>query len=158
MRNNPHILFVDDDRTYTTLTKEYLEAKDFQVSLIHNAIDGLEVFKNRVIDICILDVKMPMKDGFSLAEDIRKIDDDVPIIFLTSETERESRIKGLTIGADDYITKPFSVEELYLRVKAILKRVGHRSVVKKSQTFQIGDFRFNPLSREISLRGEVLKL
>ena len=153
----PHILLVDDEQQFSAMTKEYLEAKGFQVNLQHSADDGLATFKAYRFQICILDVRMPIKDGFSLAEDIRELDDQVPIIFLTGQTQKEDRIKGLTIGADDYITKPFSMEELYLRIKAILKRVSvqERRVIEE---YKIGQYQFNAVSRELKRADEVTKL
>ncbi|MEM7105674.1 MAG: response regulator transcription factor [Bacteroidota bacterium] len=158
MDKKPSILFVDDERAFSGMTKEYLEAKGFEVVLLHNAYDGLAAFKEGGIDICILDVKMPMKDGFSLAEDIRKLDDRMPIIFLTGQTKKEDRIKGLEIGADDYVTKPFSMEELNLRVKAILKRVGFQQSANVQKQYNIGSFNFDPVARELSGNSGKTKL
>ena len=112
-----HILFVDDEEDFSAMTAEYLEEKGFDVMLVHNAVDGLSTFQSTSFDCCIFDVRMPFKDGFSLAADVRSQDERIPIIFLTSQKQKEDRIKGLMIGADDYITKPFSMEELYLRIK-----------------------------------------
>ncbi|MEO1434331.1 MAG: response regulator transcription factor [Bacteroidota bacterium] len=144
-----HLLLVDDDLTLSDMTREYLEAKGYQVSLHHSADDGLESFKSNRFDLCILDVKMPIRDGFSLAEDIRQLDSFIPLIFLTGQNKKEHRIKGLTIGADDYVTKPFSMEELHLRIQAILKRVQQQQVRKKTANFQIGQFQFDANSREL---------
>jgi len=157
MSSIPHILFVDDEQQFSAMTKEYLETKGFEVTLIHNADDGLKAFKSSQYDCCIFDVKMPIKDGFSLAEDVRALDETVPIIFLTGQTQKENRIKGLTIGADDYITKPFSMEELFLRIKAILKRVKIQD--KKTQDrFQIGRYTFDAIARELKLDDKTIKL
>ncbi len=150
---------VDDERQFSGLTQEYLEAKGFDVTLKHNGDDGLSAFKEETFDICILDIKMPIKDGFELATEIREFDELMPIIFLTGQTEKEDRIKGLTIGADDYITKPFSVEELYLRIKNILKR-SELNTHKKSQAinFEIGNFLFNFKTRELTQNNNSIKL
>ena len=119
MTSKAHILFVDDEQQFSAMTREYLEAKGFDVTLKHNAEEGMSSFKTNNYDLCIFDVKMPVKDGFSLAEEVRALDENIPIVFLTGQTQKEDRIKGLTIGADDYITKPFSMEELFLRIKGI---------------------------------------
>ena len=148
MNHEPHILIVDDDRNLAAITKEYLEAKGFQISLVHNADDGLESLKKNNYDICILDVKMPMKDGFSLAEDIRNLKIEVPIIFLTGQKEKEDRIKGLLLGANDYVTKPFSMQELYLRLKNILRWSGQHEEAKLS-SFTIGSGTYDPARRTL---------
>ena len=110
----------------------------------------LPAFKTSRFDCCIFDVKMPIKDGFSLAEDVRELDENIPVIFLTGQTQKEDRIKGLTIGADDYITKPFSMEELFLRIKAILKRT-QIQIKKQSDHFKIGNYTFDSIARELKL-------
>ncbi len=146
------ILFVDDEKQFSAMVAEYLQEKGFEVMLKHDATEGLAAFRARRADCCILDVKMPFKDGFSLAADIRDLDEQVPIIFLTGQTTREDRIKGLTIGADDYVTKPFSMEELYLRIKAVLRRVGYQEETGE-QAFVLGQYTFDPISRELVFDG-----
>lgn len=157
MTTTPHILFVDDEQHFSAMTKEYLEAKGFVVTLKHSAEDGLSSFKSNRYDLCIFDVKMPIKDGFALAEEVRVLDENIPIIFLTGQTQKEDRIKGLTIGADDYITKPFSMEELNLRIKAILKRVLVKERQQQEQ-FAIGYYSFNAVSRELKIDDKITKL
>jgi len=158
MKNlNQHLLFVDDEKQFSAMIKEYLEAKGFKVTLRHSADDGLSSFRSNDYHLCIFDVKMPFKDGFSLAEEIRSLDEDMPIVFLTGQTQKENRIKGLKMGADDYITKPFSMEELYLRVKAILKRVEKPKKITP-ESFEIGRYSFNPVTRELSIASENTKL
>ncbi len=152
----PRILFVDDDFLLGSMTKEYLEAKDFEVRLIHNAEEGLVVFKQNDFDLCLLDVKMPIRDGFSLATEIRALDKHIPIIFLTGKTETTDRIKGLTIGADDYVTKPFSMEELALRINAVLKRTLAQD--EQQTEITIGSYTFNAVSRELERAEEMIKL
>ncbi len=158
MTNQPHILFVDDERQFSGMTKEYLEAKGFKVTLKHSADDGLASFKSKAFNLCIFDVKMPIKDGFSLAEEVTKLDENIPIVFLTGQTQREDRIKGLTLGADDYITKPFSMEELYLRVKAILKRVTIQEKKSPSHFHNLGKFTFDSIARELKSGDQITKL
>lgn len=153
------ILLVDDDRSLSPMVKEYLEAKDFTCHLHHNAYDALEDLKRFSFNLCILDIRMPLKNGFQLAEEIKTLQPDTPFLFLTGNTEKDDRIKGLEAGADDYITKPFSMQELYLRVKAILKRTemytNHR---KTAAQFDIGKFKFNADSREIVDTLDPIKL
>ena len=118
------ILMVDDDRQLSPITKEYLEAKGMIIHLVHSGDEGLSAFIRNEYDFCILDIRMPLKDGYTLAAEIRELNSEVPIIFLTGLDEKKDKIKGLTIGVDDYITKPFSMEELSLRINNILKRSG----------------------------------
>lgn len=116
------ILLVEDDESLGFLLKDNLEMAGYEVHLLANGEAGSHAFSNQSFDLCILDVMLPKKDGFQLAADIRKVDVDVPIIFLTAKSLKEDRIKGFKIGGDDYITKPFSIEEFLLRIEAILKR------------------------------------
>lgn len=153
------VLLVDDERQISALTQEYLQAKGMTVVLKHSGDEGLKAFKNEVFDICVLDVKMPMKDGFTLAAEIREWNELVPIIFLTGQTEKEHRIKGLVMGADDYITKPFSMEELALRIQAVLRRVNLQSRNKTANSlYTIGKYSFDAISRELYLEKQVFKL
>lgn len=156
----PTILLVDDDRTFVPLVGEYLEAKGLRVTLRHSGDEGLAAFRKSQSDLCVLDVKMPLKDGFRLAEEIRALAPDVPLIFLTGETAKEQRIRGLTLGADDYVTKPFSMEELYLRIMAIWRRTNQQTQRKAREqaTFQIGHYHFNPATRELVLAAQTAKL
>jgi len=145
------ILLVDDDRSLSPMVKEYLEAKDFECHLYHNAFDALDTFKKSEFSLCILDIRMPMKNGFQLAEEITQLRPNTPFLFLTGQTEKEDRIKGLEAGADDYITKPFSMQELFLRIKAILKRTENYQKIKKGITqYDIGKLKFNADTREIA--------
>ena len=120
---NYKILLVEDDQNFGDVLRSYLEMHDYTVSLATDGVIGLETFKKGQYDLCILDVNMPRKDGFSLAKDIRERDQEVPIIFLTAKTLKEDVLQGFKIGADDYITKPFVSEELLLRIQAVLKRI-----------------------------------
>lgn len=153
------ILYVDDERHVSTMVAEYLEAKNYAITLIHNGLDGLEVFKNNTFDLCLLDVKMPFKDGYSLAKDIRAFDEHIPFIFLTAQSQKEDKIKGLMLGADDYITKPFSMEELFLRIQNILKRSNLQNTVKqKSSIYDVGHFVFDANSRTLKHESQEVKL
>jgi len=153
-----HLLLVDDDLTLSPLTKEYLEAKGFAVTMRHSGDEGLSAFKSGIFDGCILDVRMPFKDGFSLAEDIRQLNPNIPILFLTGAVQKEERIRGLALGADDYITKPFSMEELYLRVRNTLKRSNAQQKQSEKSIHEIGLYRFDVASRELHGGPEMVKL
>ena len=137
-----HILLVEDDPNLGQILKEYLEIKSYDVSLAANGKIGLELFHKNEFEFCILDIMMPVMDGFELAENIRKIDKNIPILFLSAKSLKEDRIKGLEIGADDYLTKPFSMEELLLRIKAILKRT-KKEPFGEEKVFNIGLFTFD---------------
>ncbi len=118
------LLLVEDDIDLQKVLAQYLELSGFMVYTANHGKHGLEVFQNHHIDLCILDVMMPVMDGFILAGEIRALDPVMPIVFLTAKNQKEDRLKGLKIGADDYITKPFEAEELVLRLNNILKRAG----------------------------------
>jgi len=135
------ILYAEDDETLAFLTKDNLEQNNYNVTHCSNGKLSLEAFKEEVFDICILDIMMPKMDGFELAAEIRKIDIDVPIIFLSAKTLKEDRIKGLRLGADDYLVKPFSIEELLLKIEIFLKR-SQKNGIKKS-VYEIGKYQFD---------------
>lgn len=120
--SKPHILYVEDDETLSFVTKDNLELNGFKVT---HAIDGqkaISIFKKDTFDLCLLDVMLPEMDGYEVAQEIRSRHSEIPIIFLTAKSLKEDKIHGLKIGADDYITKPFSIEELILKIKIFLKR------------------------------------
>jgi len=159
MTESRKILLVDDDRSLSPMVKEYLEAKEFHCSLHHNAFDALEELKKTSFKLCILDSRMPLKNGFQLAEEIKALQPETPFLFLTGNVEKDDRIRGLEIGADDYITKPFSMQELYLRIKAILKRTEKYMSQRSTDTqFEVGRFNFDSEAREISDQGVAIKL
>ncbi len=135
MENKKQLLLVEDDESMGFLLKDSLENYGFNVVHFSNGKIALAEFSNYKFHLCILDVMMPELDGFSLAEKIRENDYDIPLLFLTARAQKEDRIKGLKLGADDYVTKPFSVEELALRIKAILKRGKTIPTSKKSISF-----------------------
>jgi len=118
------LLLVEDDIDLQKVLAQYLELSGFKVYTANHGKHGLKVFQENHVDLCILDVMMPVMDGFTLANEIRKLDAAMPVVFLTAKNQKEDRLKGLTIGADDYITKPFEAEELVLRLHNILKRTG----------------------------------
>lgn len=156
---NYSLLLVDDDRSMSMLLKEYLEAKDYHCDLFHNGFDALEAFKKNDYNLCVLDVRMPMKSGLQLAEEIQELNPRTPFLFLSGQTEKEDRIKGLEAGADDYISKPFSMQEVHLRIKAILKRLETSYETKgKPSHFEIGDYTFYPDVRELKYQNDSIKL
>ncbi len=120
--SKPHILYVEDDETLSFVTKDNLELNDFKVTHAKDGKEALKLFKEDTYDLCLIDVMLPEIDGYGVAETIRSRHSEIPIIFLTAKSLKEDRIHGLKIGADDYITKPFSIEELILKIKIFLKR------------------------------------
>ncbi len=138
------ILLVEDDRNFGDVLRSYLEMNDYDVTLATDGEQGLNAYNNGEYDLCIFDVMMPKKDGFTLAKEIREKDTSMPIIFLTARVMKEDVLKGLKIGADDYITKPFNSEELLLRIQAILKRSQQKADPREDvKEFIIGRFHFN---------------
>ncbi|KPK85319.1 MAG: transcriptional regulator [Bacteroides sp. SM23_62_1] len=142
-----NILLAEDDTDLRNILTQYLELQGFTIYSAENGKVGLELFKNEHVDLCILDIMMPVMDGFALAQKIRKLDSFMPVIFLTAKSQKADKIKGLKIGADDYITKPFEVEELILRIKNILRRSGRAD----GETLSIGGFEFR--FDELTLKG-----
>jgi DNA-binding response OmpR family regulator len=135
---NKQVLLVEDDPNLGMLLQEYLSHKNFDVTLKRNGEEGLFAYRKGSFDIVLLDVMMPKMDGFTVAEQIREDDQDTPIIFLTAKSLKEDKIKGLTIGADDYITKPFSMEVLELKINAILRRTEKKDVQPVQDEYQAG--------------------
>ncbi len=142
--NKAKILLVEDDTNLGIVLTDFLEMNEYAVTLATDGIAGMEFFKNGIYDLCILDIMLPYKDGFSLADEIKKRNPEIPVIFLTAKTMEKDRIRGLKAGADDYITKPFSTEELKLRIDAILRRSKY-SILRKDLPviFNIGNFVFD---------------
>ena len=137
------ILLVEDDPNLGQILSEYLELKGFEPKLCRDGDEGLEAYQSDAYDILILDVMMPKKDGFTLAREIRKMDQETPIIFLTAKSMKEDTIEGLKLGADDYLTKPFSMEELILRIQVIVRRTQISSnKPSEKNIFQLGKLTF----------------
>ncbi len=149
------ILLVEDDPNFGTVLKDYLALHDYNVTHAKDGIEGLIEFKNGEFDLCILDVMMPRKDGFSLATDIRSTNKEIPIVFLTAKTMKEDVLRGYQVGADDYLNKPFDSEVLLFKIKAILQRK-ESDVNKESDEFEfnIGQFFFNSKLRHLSYNEE----
>ena len=151
---NKKILLVEDDPNFGTVLKDYLALNDYDVTHAKDGLEGLISFKNDEFDICILDVMMPKKDGFSLAKDIRGINNEIPLIFLTAKSMKEDVLKGYQVGADDYLNKPFDSEVLLLKLKAILQRKAIDSSAEDNQfEFEIGGFHLNSKLRQLSFKG-----
>ena len=140
---NNRVLVVEDDKNLGKVLTDYLTSKNYLVQLAEDGEIGCDFFTNNDYDIIILDVMMPKKDGFSLAKDIRKMNKDIPIIFLTAKSHKENIIKAFNLGADDYLTKPFSIEELLLRMDAILKRTIKIDKIELDDNFIIGSYTFH---------------
>ncbi|MDF2156592.1 response regulator transcription factor [Algoriphagus sp. CAU 1675] len=134
------LLLVEDDPNLGDILKEYLEMKGYEPTLCRDGEEGWNKFKKDKYDLCLLDIMMPKKDGFTLAKEIKKVQEDLPILFLTAKNQKDDIIEGLKIGADDYLTKPFSMEELLLRVNAILRRTQKSQEVTPLKVYNFGDF------------------
>ena len=145
--NRQRVLLVEDDPNLGLLLQDYLQLKGkYDVVLAKDGEEGLEAFKKGQFDICILDVMMPKKDGFTLGKDIRKINSEIPIIFATAKSMIEDKSEAFTLGGDDYITKPFRIEELLLRINALLKRATNQVKTLNSENpdkFEIGEYQFD---------------
>jgi len=148
---------VEDEENFGSLLKNYLELSDYSVEWARDGNLGYNLVMKQMFDLCILDVMMPSRDGFTLAEDIRKVNREVPIVFLTARGEKEDQIRGYTIGADDYITKPFDSELFLFKIESILKR----SALKErevSDTLAVGNYTFEPKKRTLLIDGEPRRL
>ncbi len=152
---NKKILLVEDDQNFGAILKDYLTLNDFDVTLAKNGMEGFEKFKKDTYDLCILDVMMPYKDGYTLAKEIREKNKDVPIIFLTAKSMKEDVLKGYKVGADDYLNKPFDSEVLLMKIRAIIQRKA--SDTKNDHVrfeFVIGNFHLNSKLRFLTYKNE----
>ena len=145
--NKARILYVEDDETLGFITKDNLEENGYQIDHFEDGQSGLKAFNKNAYDLCILDVMLPKMDGFEIAENIRKKDNEIPILFLTAKSLKEDRIHGLQLGADDYITKPFSIEELILKIEVFLKRKNISQPEVK--VYSIGSFNFDHVNLKL---------
>ncbi len=153
------ILVIEDDPNLRYILQESLELQGFNVVRCEDGEAGHSAFLKEKFDLCLIDVMLPKKDGFTLAREIRKVDQHIPIIFLTAKSLKEDRIKGFKIGGDDYITKPFSMEELVLRIQAVLKRSkNHRIFSQEPKIFTIGTFHFDHEQQILSYKNMTQKL
>ena len=154
---NNRILLVEDDQSFGVVLRDYLMMNDFDVTLATDGEQGLKEFTEKDYDLCLFDVMMPKKDGFSLAEDIKKMDKTTPIIFLTAKNMREDILKGYQIGADDYITKPFDTELLLYKIKAMLQRSAAVETEEQEQ-FKFSNIYFDSMMRHLRVHDEEHKL
>ncbi len=158
MEQKVKLLLAEDDENLGLLLKEYLVAKGYQTTLYPDGEAAFKGFMKEHFDICILDIMMPKKDGFTLAKEIRAINADIPIIFLTAKNMKDDVIEGFKIGADDYITKPFSMEELIFRIEAILRRTTTDNQTLNQQIFKLGRFTFDTRKQTLTDGEDVVKL
>src|SRR6187200_2280719 len=149
----PKILLCEDDTNLGMVLKNYLELNDYEVVLERDGRLGLAAFQREKFDLCLLDVMMPHVDGFTLAEDIRDINPDIPLFFLSAKTMKEDIIQGYKLGADDYITKPFDSEVLLLKIKAILKRNEELNKETENKEYDLSTYHFNPKLRQLTHKG-----
>ena len=153
----PKILYVEDDDVLAFITKDNITEKGYEVDHFTDGISALNAYKKNNYDICIIDIMLPKMDGFTLAQNIREIDEEIPIIFLTAKSLKEDKIKGLTLGADDYITKPFSMEELILKIQVFLKRKKIISIEKQA-IYKIGEYVFDYSDLSLKHKNEHKRL
>ena len=151
------ILLCEDDENLGMLLREYLQTKGFQTDLFPDGEAGYKAFQKSKYDLCVLDVMMPKKDGFTLAQEIRTLDSEIPIVFLTAKSLKEDVLDGFKLGADDYITKPFSMEELVFRIEAVLRRIKGKKG-KEMTVFKIGKFVFDSQKQHLTFGDHVTKL
>ena len=153
------ILLCEDDENLGMLLREYLQAKGYSAELYPDGEAGYKAFLKNKYDLCVFDVMMPKKDGFTLAQDVRAANAEIPIIFLTAKTLKEDILEGFKIGADDYITKPFNILEVKARIKAIMRRAGSDHEEKeKAKSIQVGDLRMDCEGRRVFIAGREINL
>lgn len=158
MKNKITVLLVEDDINLGTLLCEFLSVKGFSVDQAFNGAEGFEQLSKKKYDICLIDVMMPKMDGFTLAKKIRTIDKETPFLFLTAKSMIDDKIEGFKLGADDYVTKPFSMEELILRVNAIIKRTKRIEEENHQSIYEIGCYTFNYEKRSLTAGNNEQKL
>ncbi len=158
MEQKTKLLLAEDDENLGLLLKEYLVAKGYDAELYPDGEAAYKGFMKEHYDVCVLDVMMPKKDGFTLAKDIRVVNAEIPIIFLTAKNMKDDVLEGFKLGADDYITKPFSMEELIMRLEAILRRTSQEGQASTQQVFTLGKFTFDTRKQTLSEGEESVKL
>ena len=152
------ILYIEDEPFLAKIVKESLESRDFEVHMLTDGKDALQTYLALRPDVCVLDVMLPTKDGYSIAKEIRKESPGVPIIFLTAKTQTDDLIKGFDSGGNDYLRKPFSMEELIVRVNNLLQLTRQKNQAVSAETIDIGQYQFIPLRYELRVRDKVKKL
>jgi DNA-binding response OmpR family regulator len=156
--SNTRILLAEDDSNLGVLLRNYLAAKNYDTTLCINGKLALDAFSSRSFGLCILDIMMPEMDGLTLAKKLRLLNPEIPVIFLTAKNQKEDILEGFKTGADDYITKPFSMEELLYRIEAILRRTGTTIINKKEDNYNIGGYSFDPLKQTLVFNDFQTKL
>lgn len=156
--NKLKILLAEDDFNLGKILTSYLEAKGYTIVLCVNGQEAYQAYLDEHFDICLIDVMMPVKDGFTLTKEIRKADKDIPIIFLTAKSMHDDIIKGFSLGGDDFITKPFSMEVLLARIEAVLRRSKETTDKPLNSVYQIGRYKFDPLNQTLIIDSNELKL
>jgi len=151
------ILLVEDEENFGSILKNYLELSKYEVIWAKNGEQGWSLFKQESYDLCLMDVMLPKKDGFTLTKEIRVVNQQMPIIFLTAKGEKEDQIKGYKTGGDDYLTKPFDTELLLLKIQAVLQRrmLNGQSDIRE---YRLGEYHFTPAKRRLSYAGENIRL
>ena len=157
-KNKLNILLAEDDKNLGTVLKAYLDAKNYQCTLCVNGKEALEAYKENEFDFLILDVMMPIMDGFTLAREIREKDKITPILFLTAKSLQEDVMEGFNVGADDYLSKPFHMDELLARIEAILRRAQAKKTAKSADSYVIGKYSFDVTRHILSSDGQDHKL
>lgn len=158
INNKIRILLAEDDENLGVLLKEYLQAKNYETDLLPDGDKAFKSFQKNFYDVCILDVMMPIKDGFALAKEIRAINKEIPIIFLTAKSIKDDILQGFRLGADDYITKPFSMEELLFRLEAILRRTKADSKLSAQNVYTLGKYIFDFQKQTLTSTDDTHKL
>ncbi|MEO9873046.1 response regulator transcription factor [Ekhidna sp.] len=154
-----NILLVEDDDSFGYILKEYLEMNDFRVTLAKDGEDGLKTFQRSSFDLCLLDVMMPLKDGFTLAKEIREADPDIPFMFLTAKALKVDKLKGFRLGCDDYIVKPIDEELLIARIKALIKRAcSDADVLDRVTHYHIGHYSFDFNNQALTFEDHIQRL
>jgi two-component system OmpR family response regulator len=156
--NNVRILLAEDDTNLGVLLRNYLSAKNYETDLFTDGRQALNAFPTKPFGLCLLDIMMPEMDGITLAKEIRNTNPEIPIIFLTAKNQEEDIIDGFKSGADDYITKPFSMEELLYRIEAILRRSTSPAISKNKEIYTIGGYKFDPLKQMLLFEEVSIKL
>ena len=157
MNDKKKILLCEDDENLGMLLREYLQAKGYETTLCADGEEGYRTYVENQFDLCVFDVMMPKKDGFTLAKDIRQSNKEIPIVFLTARNMKEDVFKGFEIGADDYLTKPFSMEELTYRIEAIMRRMASKKT-RQQTIYNLGSFVFDTQKQTLTREESVIKL
>jgi DNA-binding response OmpR family regulator len=152
------ILLAEDDTSLGFVIADQLRAEGYQVTLCSNGMDAYQRFNDESFNLCILDVMMPKKDGFTLAKDIRKIDKEIPIIFLTAKSMTEDKVEGFNSGGDDYLTKPFSFDELNVRIKSLLRRLNIDDQAQEESIIQLGKYQFDVENYTLTIGDDIKTL